>query len=96
MRMELEKQRIEMEYQREEQVVRQRRDVAVSQSSATIEVPTIHEAPSSSLEVPTDILQVRTVHSNTPTLYKPHPLGSYKAGQSYKLPRQRDSEETSP
>ncbi len=97
MRMELEKQRIEMERKREEAVERERRKLAVSQASSTMEVPTIQEATSASLEVPTDILQVRQSLSPPPHTYT-HTYthtGSHKAGQSYQLPRERDTKTTS-
>ncbi len=68
MRMELEKQRIDMERKREEMAMHRQREAAVTLASSTIEVPTIHETTPPAMEVPTDILQVRAHTPHTPHL----------------------------
>ncbi len=88
MRMELEKQRIDMERKREEAAMHRQREAAVTLASSIIDVPTIHETTPPAMEVPTDILQVRphTPHLTPHTHTHPH-TGSYEAGPPHYLPR---------
>lgn len=61
LRQELEKQRQELERKRDEEENRRRREIAVSQQSSTIDVPSISQAGgggSVTLEVPNTILEV--------------------------------------
>ena len=60
LRQELMKQALELERQRDEDDSRRRRNVAVTQQSSTITVPSVTQTPAedASLEVPNDVLKV--------------------------------------
>lgn len=63
LRQELMKQALELERQRDEDDARRRRNVAVTQESSTISVPSVTQTPMAgdvTLEVPNDVLKVRT------------------------------------
>ena len=61
LRQELMKQALELERQRDEDDARRRRNVAVTQESSTISVPSVTQTPMAgdvTLEVPNDVLKV--------------------------------------
>lgn len=59
LRQELEKQRQELDRRREENHSRVQREMAVSQQSASMDVPTGSSPNQVTIEVPTNILEVR-------------------------------------
>ena len=63
LRQELMKQALELEKQRDEDDSRRRRNMAVTQQSSTISVPSVTQTPAGdvSLEVPNDVLKVGNV-----------------------------------
>ena len=60
LRQELMKQALELERQRDEDESRRRRNMAVTQQSSTISVPSMTQSPAGdvTLEVPNDVLKV--------------------------------------
>ena len=60
LRQELMKQALELERQRDEDDSRRKRNMAVTQQSSTITVPSVTQTPAedASLEVPNDVLKV--------------------------------------
>ena len=59
LRQELEKQRLELEKQRDENDARMRRELAIDHQTPSMEVPSGNSANHVTIEVPTNILEVR-------------------------------------
>ena len=63
LRQELEKQRQELERQREESEIRRRREIAVTNQTACLDMPDISMGNQVTIEVPTNILEVSSVRA---------------------------------
>lgn len=64
LRQQLEKEKLENERKREEGELMMRREAIVTQSSSTMEVPQRHQLPQISVEVPQNVLEVRSKLQN--------------------------------
>lgn len=63
MKLELQKQRLELDRKREEEEMRKRRELAGVHKSTSIEVPPQAQAPTLTVEVPPTVLEVsRAIH----------------------------------